>query len=142
MVRHWHLPKVKTVTCHRVKHSGHTVLSSGLCPPSKDQGLVIFAPLLLEKPGTVWQYLFVFNVYLVMWLHVVSGVARRVYRCSMKTLTMACGISFPAQGVNSGLLHWKLGVPVLRDHQGSPSMSFSVPSAIPVYPDCNITLYA
>lgn len=48
MVRQWHLPKVKTVTRDRAELSGHTVLSSGLCPPRKDQGAVIFAPLLLE----------------------------------------------------------------------------------------------
>ena len=48
MVRQWHLPKAKTVTWHGAERSGHAVLSSGLYPPSKDQGAVIFAPLPLE----------------------------------------------------------------------------------------------
>ena len=50
---------------------------------------------------------FIITFLFIFWLHRVLVAARGIFVAAFKLLVVACGIQFPDQGSNPGLLDWE-----------------------------------
>ena len=66
---------------------------------------------------------FIITFLFIFWLHRVLVAARGIFVAAFKLLVVACGIQFPDQGSNPGLLHWKHGL-LPMDTREIPNSSY------------------
>ena len=56
------------------------------------------------------MHLFFFNIYLFIWQRPVLAGACMIFVATFQILVVVCGVQFPHQGLNPGLLYWEQGV--------------------------------
>ena len=68
----------------------------------------------IGSPDISWLLIicifFFFNIYLFIWQRPVLAGACMIFVATFQLLVVVCGVQFPDQGLNPGLLYWEQGV--------------------------------